>query len=220
MRQKRHIVAVDGALAGAAGSDVLLEFPEPRFDHRSTVDALPLSLGGAEFTETGDTSGIASGSVVKGPQRVAHRSLLLDAPHHPVDVVRAGVVLEEAQHKVAVIRLLGQGPAGWSPATLPLISRSRTRHRGVGSVVLVLWVCETQQKVFMPRFLAAGMRRANTSNLPTRGWAPAQSRASRRCLCSTAGASWWSFHPDTGLVGPAGVIQGLDEQGVDACLVL
>ena len=70
------------------------------------VDALLLGFGAAEFAEAGYVAGVDGRRVVRGSEAVAEGALTLGSPHDAVDVVGAGVVLDEAGEEIAVVGIV------------------------------------------------------------------------------------------------------------------
>ena len=92
-------------------------------------------------------------------QAVAKCALPFGAPHDPVDVVGAGVVLDQAGKKIPVVGIVHAQRFGIASVEIALLHffDSGKSVRNTSS---------SQQMTFMPRFFAAGSTSAKMSRLP------------------------------------------------------
>ena len=101
-------VAVARRLGRTAGADIPLQFAEAPPGPLDIDPGLPPLLL-AEFTKAGGLPWIGPGAVVVGAERVEEPALALRAPHHPANVIGAGVVLHQPAQPGAVVGVVLAG---------------------------------------------------------------------------------------------------------------
>ena len=85
------------------------------------IDAAVFGFALTELAEAGDFAGIDRRRVVRGAQAVAQRALPLRSPHDSVDVVGAGVVLDQAGQEIPVVRIVDAQRLGIAPVQIALL---------------------------------------------------------------------------------------------------
>ena len=135
--------AVDWFLAASRGALPAGDLPKTRCPGRELrvavtraidVDALGARGIEAVVAEARDAAACAGARVVRN-ERVPERSLPLAAPHQPVHVVGAQVVLDQSEPEVARVRIARARKRGCRAAVDDLTRLVETRHVGCNDVL-------------------------------------------------------------------------------------
>src|SRR5579863_7413377 len=72
---------------------------------------------------------------MRGSQAVAERSLPLGSPHDSIDVIRTGIVLNQAGEKIPVVRIVDAKRLGIPPVQVSLLNLLDVRQVGAKHVL-------------------------------------------------------------------------------------
>ena len=100
-----NVVAVHGALAATRRANEFFQF-EKSLSGALHIDAALLSLGLTKLAEAGHVPRIDRRCVMRGPKTVRKRTLSLGSPHDSVDVIRTGIVLDQAGKEISVVGII------------------------------------------------------------------------------------------------------------------